>query len=141
MFESSSTCTFGEPASCGSYLFRSARACEEPPSELNRTVVTGSRGLPSALPAHLPQDACGLRRYEPDGQERITPLRGKFVLTRQGISLDTFLSGALRRLTSLAKSSLHVAMQSGPSLHPKHSDVRRMASEDSVRVSATSLSC
>ena len=92
------------------------------------TVVTGSRGLPSASPAHLPQDAGGLRRYEPVRTKWIAPLRGKLWLTRQGISLWHVVRALLERVTT---SLLHVAMQHGPSLHPKHA---RMSDVWSLRI-------
>src|SRR5439155_13244963 len=79
------------------------------------TVVTGSRGLPSASPVHLPQDACGLRRYEPVRTKWIAPLRGKLLSYPTRNFAVRFPS---RELGGHMVLSLHVAMQHGPSLHP-----------------------
>src|SRR5712691_4996907 len=112
------------PASCGSYRLTrlSLESKSHPPgasARRSRRVVTGSRGLPSALPAHLPPDACGLRRYEPVGTEWIAPLRGK-LLTYPTRNFADRLARSGDRVSSRPWGPLlHVAMQMGPSLHPK----------------------
>src|SRR5437764_1453946 len=132
--------SFEMPASCGSYrLTRSSLESKSHPADCIYRVVTGSRGLPSALPAHLPQDACGLRRYEPVRTKWIAPLRGKLLTypTRNFATLGPFICCA----SSVRGGVAHPLCAS-----PRSSDyliadrsVWRLVSEDSSI--ARGLSC
>src|SRR2546426_9649794 len=110
---------------------------------IDRTVVTGSRGLPSALPAHLPQGTGGLRRYEPVGRSESLRSGASFWLTRQGISLFALLNHAIERVALLKSRTTPACRHADGTISSSETraDVRRMVSEDSARISAIGLSC
>jgi len=87
--------------------------------------------LPSVLPAtYLQKPSLGFHRFEPVNGTVLPPPRA-MLLTRQGISLELFLSNTSRCQVSNSQLLLHVAMQTGLYLHRFITDVWRVVSEDS----------
>src|SRR5258706_11985359 len=103
-----------------------------------RTVVTGSRGLPSVLPADLPQGPVGFHRYEPVGLNGSLRSWASCALPDKEFRSSVAWRSIARWTYGVVPACRHADRTISSS---KHADVRRMVSEDSARVSAIGLSC